>query len=86
MRAAATATALALLGLAAACGSGSGPVVTTAGTGDQAAGSTYEQPTGGPDNPNGDCLSCDVTYDCPNYAGGGTFDSRTISSAVSDLP
>jgi hypothetical protein len=75
MRAAAMATALAVIGLAlAACGSGAGPLVTTAGSGDQGAGSTYEAPTGGRDDPGGDCLSCDVTYDCPNYQGGNGFE------------
>jgi hypothetical protein len=79
MRARAMATALAVLGLlVAACGSGSGPLVTTSGSGDQGAGSTRDQPTGGRDDPNGDCMSCDVTYSCPGYAGGDTI---SLSSA-----
>jgi len=80
MRARATATALTFIALAiGACGgAGSGPLVTTSGAGDEGAGSTREPPTGGRDDPNGDCLSCDVTYDCPGYGGGNGF---SLSSA-----
>jgi hypothetical protein len=74
MTARAMATALAfLVPLVLACGSGGGPLVTTTGSGDQGAGSTRDQPTGGRDDPNGDCLACDVTYSCPGYSGGSGF-------------
>jgi hypothetical protein len=50
-----------------ACGGGAGPLVSTnGGTGRDDPGSTRDTPPVSSDNANSDCLSCDVTYECPN--------------------
>jgi len=63
----------------AACGGGSGPMPSTNPGGDEGAGSTYEPPVGTRDDPGGNCLQCDVSYDCPNFASGGTLDITSSS-------
>lgn len=50
-----------------ACGGGGGPLVTTTTSdGRDDPGSTYDQPPGTSDGTGGNCLVCDVVYDCPN--------------------
>jgi hypothetical protein len=50
-----------------ACGGGAGPLVTTTTTdGRDDPGSTYDTPPSTSDGPGGNCLVCDVVYDCSN--------------------
>jgi hypothetical protein len=61
-----------VLGIVAACGGGAGPLVTTtSGDGRDDPGSTYDTPPSTSDGSGGNCLVCDVTYDCPGFAQGG---------------
>ncbi|HEY3816691.1 MAG TPA: hypothetical protein VGL81_05950 [Polyangiaceae bacterium] len=59
--------ALGTMTAVAACGGGGGPLVTTtSSTGRDDPGSTYDQPPSTDDSAGGNCLSCDVSYNCPN--------------------
>ena len=63
-----------------ACGGGAGPLVTTTSTdGRDDPGSTYDTPPSTSDGPGGNCLVCDVVYDCPNA--GNLGDGFTLSSS-----
>lgn len=65
---------------AAGCDGGGVPVVVTSNGGHEDPGSTRETPPGTRDSVGGDCLQCDVTYDCQG-GGVGTTGSITLSSA-----
>jgi hypothetical protein len=63
-----------------ACSSGSGPLVTTtSSTGRDDPGSTYDKPPSTSDPVGGNCLACDVVYDCPNA--GAVGDGVSLSSS-----
>jgi hypothetical protein len=67
----------------AACNGGSGPLVTTSSsTGRDDPGSTYDTPPSTSDEQGGDCLACDVVYDCPGA--GPIGDGITLSSSEGD--
>jgi hypothetical protein len=71
-----------VLGIA-ACGSGGGPLVTTTSTdGRDDPGSTYDQPPGTSDGTGGNCITCDVTYDCPNAGPVGNGISLSTSGGT----
>jgi len=64
----------------AACGGGGGPLVTTTSSdGRDDPGSTRDSPPSTSDGPGGNCVACDVVYDCP--AAGDLGDGFTLSSS-----
>jgi hypothetical protein len=61
-----------LAGAGAGCGSGSGPLVTSTPQGRDDPGTTRDTPPASDDvGANGDCLVCDVAYQCTNTQLGG---------------
>jgi hypothetical protein len=66
-----------------ACGGGAGPLVTTTSSdGRDDPGTTRDTPPSTSDGPGGNCLQCDVVYDCPNA--GDVGDGLSLSSSSGD--
>jgi len=64
----------------AACGGGAGPLVTNpTSDGRDDPGSTRDTPPSTSDGPGGNCLQCDVVYDCPNA--GNVGDGISLSTS-----
>ena len=67
----------------AACGGGAGPLVTTtSGNGRDEPGTTRDTPPSTSDITGGDCLACDVTYECPNAGNLGNGISLSTSQGT----